>query len=44
MEKNTYQVKNLTLDFDSDVTVQGKKAKIDMKVDMASDENPQRFL
>ena len=44
VEKNTYQVKNLTLDFDSDVTVQGKKVKIDMKVDMASDENPQRFL
>lgn len=44
VEKNTYQVKNLTLDFDSDVTVQGKKAKIDMKIDITSDENPQRFL
>ena len=27
VEKNTYQVKNLTLEFDSDVTVQGQKAK-----------------
>ncbi len=44
VEKNTYQVKNLTLEFDSDVTVQGQKAKMDMKVNMTSDESKEVTL
>ena len=44
VEKNTYQVKNLTLEFDSDVTVQGQKAKMDMKVNMNSDESKEVTL
>ena len=44
VEKNTYQVKNLTLEFDSDVTVQGQRAKMDMKVNMTSDESKEVTL
>ena len=44
VEKNTYQVKNLTLEFDSDVTVQGQKAKMDMKVNVTSDESKEVTL
>ena len=44
VDKSTYRMKNFTMELNSDVTVQGKKAKMDLKVDMTSDETQEVTL
>ena len=44
VDKSTYRMKNFTMELNADVTVQGKKAKMDLKVDMTSDETQEVTL
>ena len=44
MEKNTYHTKSFALELEADVTAQGKKAKMDMKVNATSDESKEVTL
>ena len=44
VDKNTHRMKNFTMELNADVTVQGKKAKMDLKVDMTSDETQEVTL
>jgi lipoprotein len=44
VDKSTYRMKNFTMELNADVTVQGKKAKMDLNVDMTSDETQEVTL
>ena len=44
VDKNTYHMKSFALELEDDVTTQGKKAKMDMKVDVTSDESQEATL
>ncbi len=44
VDKSTYRMKNFTMELNASVTVQGKKAKMDLKVDMTSDETQEVTL
>jgi len=44
VDKNTYHMKNFALELEADATSQGQKAKMDMKVNMTSDESKEVTL
>ena len=44
VDKSTYRMKNFTMELNADVTVQGKKAKMDLNVDMTSDKTQEVTL
>ena len=44
VDKSTYRMKNFTMELNADVTDQGKKAKMDLNVDMTSDETQEVTL
>lgn len=44
VDKSTYRMKNFTMELNAGVTVQGKKAKMDLNVDMTSDETQEVTL
>ena len=44
VDKSTHRMKSFTMELNADVTVQGKKAKMDLKVDMTSDETQEVTL
>lgn len=44
VDKSTYRMKNFTMELNADVTVQGKKAKMDLNVGMTSDETQEVTL
>ena len=44
VDKNTYHMKSFALELEADVTSQGQKAKMDMKVNVTSDESKEVTL
>ena len=44
VDKNTSHMKSFALELEADVTAQGKKAKMDMKVNATSDETKEVTL